>query len=67
MNKHFLEGIKSAFTLIPSLSYSVPNHDGFILDAKNMRHDVAMIGGDMRKAIKKVESDDKQTKKYSCK
>jgi hypothetical protein len=63
MTAIMLEGMKSAFNLIPKQGYIMPSRDGFSQDANKMRQDVGNIGSDMRKAIKKAESE--QTKKYA--
>ncbi len=52
--KNFLDGIRQSLTLSPGSVYVIPKRGDFQRDANALRGDVALIGKDMRKALKKA-------------
>lgn len=54
--ENFLFGIRSAFTIFPNRSYSVPTRTGFGTDLSSLRSDHAHIVTAVRANIKHVKT-----------
>ena len=51
--KHFIQGIRQAFVLMPEAEYHRPQKGGFAEDARNLRGDAARVCSDLYSVTEK--------------